>query len=59
MRERSCQPDWACAIFDASGSGPIARRYGICKAVDACLDAAKHLPGGGSCYDSAGKKLTP
>jgi hypothetical protein len=59
MHKRSCQPDWACAIFDTSGSGPIARRYGICNSIDACLDAAKHLPGGVSCYDSAGKKLTP
>lgn len=58
-RERSCQLDWACAVFETLDINPIARRYGTCSSIDACLHAAKYLPGGVSCFDSAGKKLTP
>jgi hypothetical protein len=57
--ERVCQDDWACMVYDQPTSTPLARRYGICKGMERCLHAAKYLPGGVSCYDAAGKKITP
>lgn len=58
--ERACWAhDWACAVFDPSGLDPIARRYGTCLGIESCLRVAKHLPGGLSCFDSEGKRLTP